>query len=197
MQLLKAVGISGSPSPTSRARILLESILRQLASEGVEVELVDLGELSADALLGRCQDASVDRAVQSATNADILLLGTPVYQATYSGLLKVFLDLFPKFALHKSVVGLVAAGGTSLHALSIDHALRPLVTNLGGLSAVNAVYVTDKIFPDKAHIPIEICAATEKLAQELLTLAQTRANVFVQPTPLRHYAEAAARQHVS
>lgn len=175
-QSLRAVGISGSPSPHSRSKILIESVLTHLAAQGVVGTLIDLIELPADALLGRRSDSAIDDAIGRATQADILVLGTPIYRASYTGQLKAFLDLFPQAALQGRVVSLIATGGSPAHALAIDHGLRPLVASLSGLSASQAVYVTDKQFPDKTNVPAEIDQATLGLAQELYILAQGLAN---------------------
>jgi len=169
---LKTVGLSGSPSPGSRSKILLDHTLVQLATKGVDVQLLDLTELPADALLGRCKDPAVYEAVQHASQAAILLLATPIYRATYTGQLKAFLDLFPQNALRGVVVGLLATGGSPHHALAIDHGLRPLVASLGGLSAARAIYVTDAEFPDKEHLTLQLSNVITELADELYQLAQ-------------------------
>jgi len=181
LNVLKAVGLSGSPSPNSRSRILLEHTLVQLAAEGVEVQLLDLAELPADALLGRRKDPLVYEAIQQSSQAAILVLATPIYRATYTGQLKAFLDLFPQNALRGSVVGLIATGGSAHHALAIDHGLRPLVASLGGLSAAQAIYVTDGEFPDKTQLPPEFTKLTADLAGELQQLAQGLAHAVARP----------------
>lgn len=178
---LKAIGLSGSPSPNSRSKILLEHTLKQLERQGLETQLLDLSELPAEGLLARQKDPIVDAAIQQATQANIVVLGTPIYRATYTGQLKAFLDLFPQYALRGVVVGLIATGGSPLHSLSIDHGLRPLVASLGGLSAAHGVYVTDGQFPDKNTIPTEIDKLTAELAEELHILAQGLATAIVQP----------------
>jgi FMN reductase len=160
---------------------LLEHTLGQLAAQGLEVHLLDLSELPAEGLLGRRKDAVIDTAIQQATQANILILSTPIYRATYTGQLKAFLDLFPQNALRGIVAGLVATGASAHHALSIDHGLRPLVASLGGLSAARAVYVTDGAFPDKKQIPTEISTLTGELAQELYIVARGLALALVQP----------------
>lgn len=172
LDALQAIGVSGSPSPNSRSRLLIDHTLAQLAALGVDTHLLDLSELPADALLARRRDDTVDAAVQKAIQAHILILGTPVYRATYTGQLKAFLDLFPQAALRGRVTGLIATGASPLHALSIDHGLRPLVASLAGLTAAQAVYVTDAQFPDKTQVPEAISQLTLALAQELVTLAK-------------------------
>ena len=166
-----AIGISSSPSPHSRSHILVSRTIEQLATLGATTSVLDLTELPADALLARRRDATVDAAIQRATAAEILIFGTPVYRATYTGQLKAFLDLFPQDALSGRVVGLIATGAGPAHALSIDHGLRPLVASLRGLSASQALYVVDSQFPDKTLIPEAIDQQTSALAHELYTLA--------------------------
>lgn len=168
---LVAVGLSGSPSPNSRSRILLEHTLAHLAEHNVSTQLLDLSELPADALLGRRRDSEIDTAIQQTTEANIIVLATPVYRATYTGQLKAFLDLFPQSSLRGCVVGLIATGATPLHGLAIDHGLRPLVASLSGLSASEAIYVTDGQFPDKTQIPDDIQQKIVQLAHELYVLA--------------------------
>ncbi|HEU5098666.1 MAG TPA: NAD(P)H-dependent oxidoreductase, partial [Roseiflexaceae bacterium] len=152
---LRALGVSGSASPHSRSRVLIERTLAQLETLGIGASLIDLIDLAADALLARRRDLVVDAAIDQAAQAGILILGTPIYRASYTGQLKAFLDLFPQDTLRGSVVGLIATGAGSSHALAIDHGLRPLVASLRGLTAAQALYVTDAQFPDKARPPAD------------------------------------------
>src|SRR4029077_18328563 len=88
------VGLSGSPGQVSRSRTLLELALSALEKQGVAPSrLIDLARLPADALLGRRETTEVREAIQSVWDAGVLVVATPIYRATYSGLLKVFLDL--------------------------------------------------------------------------------------------------------
>jgi FMN reductase len=168
---LRAVAISGSPSLNSRSRILILRALALLEAAGVETSSIDLSDLPADALLARRRDPAVDSAIGEVAASNVIILGTPIYRATYAGQLKAFFDLFPQEALLGRVVGFVATGAGPGHLLMIDHGLRPLVASLHGLSAAQAVYVVDSQFPDKQNIPEPIEAQLRALADELLTLA--------------------------
>jgi NAD(P)H-dependent FMN reductase len=68
------------------------------------------------------------------------------------------------------VVGLIATAAVAHHALAVDHALRPLVASLGGLSAARAIYATDETFPSAVAVPDEVGRAVKELADELIRL---------------------------
>jgi FMN reductase len=137
------LGLAGSITAPSRSGALVAWVVDVLVAEGRAGETIHLSDLPADALLGRRRDPALDRALELASSASILVVGTPIYRASYTGQLKAFFDLLPRDALAGSVAGLIATGAVQDHALAIDHGLRPLVASLAGLSAARSVYVTD------------------------------------------------------
>ena len=142
----RAALISGSPSPNSKSRALLEHALARLFARGFDTTLVDLGSLPADALLGRRQDARVQAALEAVTAAQIVVAGSPVYRASYSGLLKVFFDLLaPESLVGKLAVPLLT-GGSPAHQLALEHGLRPLFASLGATVVPAGVYGCDAQF---------------------------------------------------
>lgn len=148
---LRAAGLSASPGgAASRSRQILGHALARLHDLGVEGTLVDLAALPADALLGRAQDAALDRAVTAVTAAHIVVVATPIYRASYSGLLKVFFDLLAEGSLADKVAVPIATGGGPAHLLAIDHGLRPLLTSLGATVVAGGVYATPAAFTDGA-----------------------------------------------
>src|SRR5437764_15286146 len=128
---LVAVGISGSPSATSKSRVLVEHALAQLEARGAATRLIDVATLPGDALLGRGSAAQVADALARVAVARIVVAGTPVYRATYSGLLKVFFDLLPQDGLVGKVGVPIVTGHGVAHSLAVDHGLRPLFASVG------------------------------------------------------------------
>ncbi|MGH7459893.1 MAG: NAD(P)H-dependent oxidoreductase [Longimicrobiales bacterium] len=161
---LRAAAISGSPSHASRSRMLLQHGLAILARQRVAGSLLDLAELPADDLLGRTRSGAITEALQQVADAHIVLVATPVYRASYSGLLKTFFDLLPAGALAGKVAVLVATGGAPGHQLVLDHALRPLVASLNGLSAPAGVFAIDSQFSPEGPT----AALCERLESALL-----------------------------
>ena len=164
-----AIGISGSPSATSRSRLLVERVLRPLAEHGWATDLIDLASLPAEPLLARGEHPQVSDALASVGEARVIVIGTPVYRATYTGLLKSFFDLMPADFLVGKVAVLIATGAGPGHLLAIDHGLRPLVASLGGLSTSTSVYATGEDFVDEAPGP--------QLAEQLMRAAGEAARI--------------------
>jgi FMN reductase len=90
----------------------------------------------------------LDDAIASVTGASIVVASTPVYRATYSGLLKVFFDLLPPESLRAKIAVSIATGGGAAHQLVLDHGLRPLFASLGAVVASTGVFGTDAEFAD-------------------------------------------------
>ncbi len=144
---LKAVGISGCPlATTTPCRLLLQAALRALAARQAHTELIDLTALPADALLWRTTSPAVQEAVATVLGADIVVVSTPVYRATFSGALKVFLDLLPQDALAGKTAVAIATGNTPGHLLAVDHGLRPLLASVGAVTVPTGVYGTELQF---------------------------------------------------
>ena len=139
---LMGVGISGSPSARSRSRALLEHAMARLVEGGAETAVIDLADLDANALLGRRQDPAVQQALGLVERTNILVASTPVYRATYTGLLKVFFDLFPQRALEGKVAVGIATGASSGHRVAVDQGLRPLFASVNA-EVAPGIYATD------------------------------------------------------
>lgn len=143
------LSISASPQPISSTHALVGHINRRLLAAGHTVRTLSIRTLPATPLLaGDVSHPALTDAIRAVRDADALIVATPVYQSAYSGLLKVFLDLLPQFALRGKTVLPLATGGSSAHVLAVDYALRPV------LSALGAAHVTPGWFVPTAHIHV-------------------------------------------
>jgi FMN reductase len=144
------LSVSGSPSPVSRTARLLRHLDGRLAAQGHEVVPLDVRTLPAEALLGAdLAHPALAEARRLFEGADGVVIGTPVYKAAYSGLLKCLLDLLPQYALAGKTVLPLATGGSTAHVLAIDYALRPVLSSMGARHVVQGWFVLDQ------HITVE------------------------------------------
>jgi FMN reductase len=182
---IKAIGISGSPAARSKSRTLLERALAALAERGASTTLIDLAALPADALLGRRRSSEVDEALARVADATIVVASTPVYRATYSGLLKVFFDLLPLNGLVDKTGIAIATGGSPAHQLVIDHGLRPLFASVGAVTTPTGIYGTDSGFDHGSPHP-SLIARIDTAVSEAITLS---ASIYLATVPSPTLAE--------
>ncbi len=116
-----------------------------------EQRLVELGQLApqlAGATWRSHLPDTVERELAAVEQADILVVATPVFRGSYTGLFKHFFDFIHQDALIDKPVLLAATGGSERHALMIDHQLRPLFSFFQARTLPLGVYATDKDFAD-------------------------------------------------
>ncbi|MFJ9089509.1 MULTISPECIES: NADPH-dependent FMN reductase [unclassified Streptomyces] len=139
------LSLSGSPSASSRTGKLLRHLDTLLAAQGHEVIPLDVRTVPAEALLGAdFRHPAIVEATELFARADGVVIGTPVYKAAYSGVLKALLDLLPQYALAGKTVLPLATGGTTAHVLAIDYALRPVLSSMGAGHIVQGWFTLDK-----------------------------------------------------
>jgi FMN reductase len=117
----------GNPKPASRTHAVAERAARAIAPHATP-EVIDLTAL-APVLLSPVPSAALDDAVDRVASAGLLLVASPTYKGTYTGLLKAFLDRVPSLTGVTAVPLLVM--GSPRHALAVEVHLRPLLVELG------------------------------------------------------------------
>ena len=167
--------VSGSPSATSRTAALVAHAGHRLEAAGHRVHHLHVRELPPAALLAAdTTHPAIRAATQTLAAADALVLGTPVFKAAYSGLLKSFLDLLPQTALAGKTVLPLVTGGTPAHVLVLDYALRPVLTSLAAERVLHGWFVLDQHLtrtpeaPSGQEIAAQSAGHVERAVDELL-----------------------------
>jgi FMN reductase len=141
--------VVGNPKPASRtltvARAAADEVSRSLRLAG-DYQLVDLSVLSRR-LLQPEPSAAVEDAAAAVLGADLLLVASPTFKGTYTGLLKVFLDRLPYRALAGSLALPLLVMNSPQHALAVDVHLRPLLVELGATVPTPALAVLESDLP--------------------------------------------------
>jgi len=149
---LRLVAVSGGLQRPSKAAALAEHLMDLIAEEVLcEQRLVELGQVApqlAGATWRSHLPETVERELAAVEQADILVVTTPVFRGSYTGLFKHFFDFIDQDALIDKPVLLAATGGSERHALMIDHQLRPLFSFFQARTLPLGVYATDKDFTD-------------------------------------------------
>jgi FMN reductase len=142
------VTVVGNPRPASRthglARTLAGELARALGSEPpLDVDLAELGPAVLDP-----GDDRADAAVATVLSGDLLVIASPTYKATYSGLVKAFLDRFATGALAGTAAVPILLGGAPNHQLAIDFHFVPLLFELGARVPARGLFVLESDVPE-------------------------------------------------
>jgi FMN reductase len=149
---VKLTVVAGNPKPGSRtldaARIVAEAVAGREVDEIIDVITLGPG------LLG-WGDAGVASAVESVRDSDLVVVASPTFKATYTGVLKLFLDQFATgTGLENVVVVPVMLGAGPAHAMAPDLFLKHTLVELGavtpapGLYLIDTTYTTDTAIAD-------------------------------------------------
>jgi FMN reductase len=144
---VRIVTVVGNPRAGSRTRLAAEAVaggiarLADSANRGVEAVTFDLADLAPE--LFSYPSATVDAALESVRGATVLVVASPTYKATFTGLLKVFLDRLPGNALEGVVAVPMMLGGAPNHLLAVDVFLRPVLLELGATCSTRGLFVQE------------------------------------------------------
>lgn len=147
---LKLVAVSGGLQRPSRTLVLVEEIVTALSiATPLDVRLIELGELAP--ALGRTLyrnrlPESAEMQLDAIETADVLVVASPVFRGSFSGLFKHLFDLIAHDALVDKPILLAATGGSDRHALVIEHQLRPLFAFFQALTLPVGVYASERDF---------------------------------------------------
>lgn len=144
-------GLSVPSSTRLLADVLGEAVEQAVSSRGeeVEVEYVELRPLAhllADHMLTGFPSGALEEAIDKVRAADALVVVTPVFSGSYSGLFKTFFDVLELGALEGKPVLVAATAGTARHSLVLDHALRPLFAYLRALVVPTGIFAASEDF---------------------------------------------------
>jgi FMN reductase len=166
----KIVGFAGSSSQPSRTRNLVSALADATARRtGASVSLYDLTEIHpslGSTLDPRQAPPDLVALIDEITAADVLIVGSPVYKGTYTGLFKHLFDLIDPKALKDKPIVLAATGGSERHALVIDHGLRPLFAFFSADIIATGVYATEPDFTDYQPSAPGLLSRIERAAEE-------------------------------
>ncbi|WP_203337917.1 FMN reductase [Nocardioides limicola] len=206
----RIVVVSAGLSVPSSTRLLADRLAAATTealaeAEVVHVELRALAHPLADHLLTGFPHGELAAAIEAVTSADGLIVVSPVFSASYSGLFKSFFDVLEPGALDGTPVLIAATGGTSRHSLVLDHALRPLFSYLHAVVAPTGVYAATDDFGTAGldgriqRAAGEFAALVGKPADrgvatdDVMQVRRSTAEEFADPTPFEELLRNASR----
>jgi FMN reductase len=117
-----------------------------MGGEVVDTFIVDLADIAPE--LFDPDSQRVNDFLTAVAASDLVIVASPTFKATYTGLLKSFFDRYGTNALSSTVAIPVMTGAGPIHALAPEVHLRPLLVELGASAPTRGLYVTEQQFDD-------------------------------------------------
>jgi len=151
----KIVIISGSPLAPSRTDFVLRYVETLLGKKGFSVDYIAVTDLPPEDLVNaRFNSPAIRKIIEQVEGAGGLIIGSPVYKASYTGVLKALLDLLPENAFLNKPVLPFMVGGSIAHLLAIEFSLKPIIHNLKGVSTQGVYFIDSSIDKENNGNPI-------------------------------------------
>lgn len=180
MDAVRLVVVSAGLRQPSSTRLLADRLAaaaeRELRRQGseVDVRVLELREYAVDIannLVTGFPSSALGDALKAVETADGLIVVSPIFSASYSGLFKSFFDLIDPAALAGTPVLIAATGGSARHSLALEHALRPLFSYLHATVVPTAVYAATEDWGGEAA---EFVGRIKRAAGEMAALLAVR-----------------------
>ena len=182
VQPLNIVAVSGGLNTPSKTEALVQAVLNELGeATPINIHFIkfsEIGPLLGGAIYRNQLPQRVQDDLAAVEAADALIVGTPVYRASFTGLFKHFFDFVEQTALVDVPVLLAASGGSDRQALVLEHQLRPLFSFFQAQTLPIGVYATDRDFTPEYTIQ------SQQLTDRI-TLAVARALPILEWAPAK------------
>jgi MsuE subfamily FMN reductase len=169
------LGLSGGLKARSKTLIAVKqaAAFAQAADPSIEVEVINIRDLAMQFCDGREEpyEGDTGELVDKMVRADGLIIGTPMYRGSYTGVLKNVFDVIPNDALVGKPVGWIATGGTDHHYLAIEHELKPVLGGFRAYSIPGAVYANNGHYSDDALVDEGIVERLDELGRAVVGFA--------------------------
>ncbi len=146
---MNTIVVVGNPKLHSRTRQAAEMVADRLTGSppAMVIEVAELGP----ALLG-WGDPAVEAAKQAVRDADLVIFASPTYKATYTGLLKLFLDQFGAGELHGTTAIALMLAASPNHALAGELTLKPVLSEIGCSCPTPALFLLDSAWESSPEL---------------------------------------------
>ncbi|WP_144509787.1 NADPH-dependent FMN reductase [Bacillus sp. FJAT-22090] len=174
---MKIVGISGSIIG-SKTRTAMDYLSKEISEKHPEATytLIDLAEYNVQFSDGRNYleyEGDTGFVTKQIMEADAIVIGTPIFQASVPGTLKNIFDLLPVHALRDKVVSILVTAGSPKHFLVAEQHLKPILAYMKGQIVQTIVFIEEKDFNRKEIINDDIFFRIERLVEDTVLLTET------------------------
>lgn len=174
---MKLIGLSGSPVG-SKTRTAMNEAVEKVKGKypDIETSILDLADYDIQFSDGRNYldyGGDTGYVTKELMEADAIIIGMPIFQASLPGALKNIFDLLPVDAFRDKTVSMLITAGSPKHYLVADLQLKPILSYMKAQIVQTYVFIEEKDFHQKEIINTDVLDRLDRLAEDTVVLAQT------------------------
>ncbi|MFP7286784.1 NADPH-dependent FMN reductase [Shouchella clausii] len=172
--------LSGSPSFSSKTEKLMRQIEEALQNKGVRTFFYSITDVPpGDLVFANFNSEAVASIIKKVEAADVIVIGSPIYKASATGVLKSLIDLLPERSFEGKTILPIATGGTLAHYLALDYSFTPVFQALGATNILKSIFILDNDLK-RTEIGVEIASieGKERIAKAVAQLINKSVGVL-------------------
>lgn len=178
---MKIVGLSGSKVGL-KTRTAMNYTIKELVEKYPEneVTLIDLADYDVQFSDGRDYreyEGDTKYVTETIMDADAIIIGTPIFQASIPATLKNIFDLLPEKAFRDKVVSLLVTAGSPKHFLIVEQQLKPILSYMKAQVVQTYVFIEEKDFYRKEIVNDDTIFRIQRLVEDTVILTETYTNI--------------------
>lgn len=178
---MKIVGLSGS-IVGSKTRTAMDYTVKSITEKypDAEVTLIDLADYNIQFSDGRNYleyEGDTGFVTKTIMEADAIIIGTPIFQASIPATLKNIFDLLPVNAFRDKVVSMLVTAGSSKHYLVTEQQLKPILSYMKAQIVQTYVFIEEKDFHRKEIINDDVIFRINRLVEDTVVLTETYTSI--------------------
>lgn len=178
---MKIVGLSGS-KVGSKTRTAMNYTVKEIVEKypDSEVTLIDLADYDVEFSDGRDYreyEGDTKYVAETIMEADAIIIGTPIFQASIPATLKNIFDLLPEKAFRDKVVSMLVTAGSPKHYLIVEQQLKPILSYMKAQVVQTYVFIEEKDFYLKEIVDDDTIFRIQRLVEDTVVLTETYTNI--------------------
>lgn len=173
---MKVVVISGSPRKNAKTQIMMRYVFEYTKSKNEDTRFVNLSEDGFDYYHGFLNEVEYNektlQAAKDITDADVWLVGTPIYNSMFSAALKNLFEFVNYKQTAGKTAGLAILASGNIGFTDVQTLLTQLMSYFRVITNPNAVFATADTIEDGQIISEEVKSRLNELVDDTLTLSR-------------------------
>jgi len=170
---MKVVVISGSPRKNGNTQILMKYVYEYVKSKNAETKLINLSKGQIECYRGYEDEYNEDtkNAANDITEADVWLIGTPIYNSFFSSALKNLFEYINYKKTAGKIAGMAILAAGNIGFIDVQTLITQLLSYFRVITNPNAVFLTTESITDNSISDVDVQNRLKEMVDGTLEIA--------------------------